>query len=56
MGDPVVAGVDFVEDVQIPTIASASLTAAYGQILHTVGSAAASARFPHGERRRRSNC
>ena len=44
MGDPVVAGVDFVEDVQIPTIASASLTAAYGQILNTVGSAAASAR------------
>ena len=44
MGDPVVAGVDFVGDVQIPTIASASLTAACGQILNTVGSAAASAR------------
>ena len=43
MGDPVVAGVDFVGDVQIPTIASASLTAACGQILNTVGSAAASA-------------
>ena len=40
MGDPVVAGVDFVGDVQIPTIASASLTAACGQILNTVGSAA----------------
>ena len=44
MGDPVVAGVDFVRDVQIPTIASASLTAACGQVLNTVGSAAASAR------------
>ena len=38
-----IAGVDFVGDVQIPMIASASLTATCGQILNTVGSAAASA-------------
>jgi hypothetical protein len=55
MGDPVVAGVDFVGEVQIPTIASASLTAACGQILNRrVGRRECP--LPLGERRRRSNC
>jgi hypothetical protein len=56
MGDPVVAGVDFVGDVQIPTIASASLTAALRPDPQHRRVSRRECPLPLGERRRRSNC